>query len=191
LARTPEFEREEVLDAALQTFWRKGYEATTLPDLLDATGLARQSLYNAFGDKRALFLASLRRYVDREHGRFEQALAQGPVKAAIRGVFESVLEAASRDCGGCFLVNSAAELVPRDAEVGRLVTAAMKRQEDALSEALLRGVREGELHLPAKRILKTARFLMGTLQGLRVMARTMPQSPVPRDMVEVALRVIE
>jgi len=60
--RKPEFDRDDVLDAAQQMFWRKGYEATTLPDLLQATGLARQSLYNAFGDKRPVpgQLAALR-----------------------------------------------------------------------------------------------------------------------------------
>ena len=179
-----------MLDAALQAFWRKGYEATTLPDLLEATGLARQSLYNAFGDKRALFLGCLRHYADVQLGRLSESLARGPVRAAIRGVLESVLNGASLECG-CFMVNSAAELVPRDPEVGRLVASTMKRQEQAFVEALRRGVREGELHLTPKRIEQTARFLMGTLQGLPVLAKTMPASPAPRDMVAVALRVID
>jgi len=179
-----------VLDAAQSAFWRKGYEATTLPDLLEATGLARQSLYNAFGDKRALFLACLQRYSDIQLGRLSESLERGPVRAAIRGVFESVLNGASLECG-CFVVNSATELLPRDAEVGRLVASAMKRQERALIEALRRGVREGELRLTPKRIEQTARFLMGTMQGLPVLAKTMPGSPVLRDMIAVALRVID
>lgn len=190
MARTPEFDREQVLDAALQTFWRKGYEATTLPDLLEATGLARQSLYNSFGDKRALFLASLRRYVDREQGRMTELLQRGPVRAAIRKLFDEVLSGAQRECG-CFLVNSAAELLPRDGEVGRLVASAMGRQERALTEALRRGVRKGELHLSPKRIEQTARFLMGALQGLPMMVKAMPDSPVLRDVVAVAIRVID
>jgi len=86
LARTPEFDQEQVLDAALHAFWRKGYEATTLSDLLEATGLARQSLYNTFGDKRALFLASLRRYADVGIGRLSEALEGGSVRAAIRDI---------------------------------------------------------------------------------------------------------
>jgi TetR/AcrR family transcriptional regulator, transcriptional repressor for nem operon len=179
-----------VLDAALQAFWRKGYEATTLPDLLEATGLARQSLYNAFGDKRALFLACLRRYADGQLGRLSESLQRGPVRGAIRRVFESALQGATRECG-CFLVNSAAELLPRDPEVGRLVASTMKRQEQALVDALRRGVREGELSLTPKRIEQTARFLMGTLQGLPVLAKSMPGSAVPRDVVAVALRVID
>jgi TetR/AcrR family transcriptional repressor of nem operon len=190
LARTPEFDREQVLDAALQAFWRKGYEATSLPDLLQATGLARQSLYNAFGDKRSLFLASLRRYEERELDRFSKVLDGRSVRAAIRKVFEAVLHDSARDCG-CFLVNSATELLPRDPEVGRVVASAMARQERALAEALRRGARQGELRLTPRRIEETARFLVGTLQGLRVLAKAAPDSPALRDTIAVALRAIE
>jgi len=188
--RRPEFDREEVLDAALRTFWRKGYEATTLPDLLEATGLARQSLYNAFGDKRSLFLTSLRRYEDAELRKLEAALQRGSVRAALRVVFQQVLASAGCE-NGCFLLNSAAELLPRDPEVGEVVASAMKRQEHALAEALRRGVREGELRLPPKRIGQTARFLVGMLQGLPMMAKATPGSPALRDAISVALRVID
>jgi TetR/AcrR family transcriptional regulator, transcriptional repressor for nem operon len=187
--RRPEFDRDDVLEAALQTFWRKGYEATTLPDLLKATGLARQSLYNSFGDKHALFLASLRRYEELQLRKMETTLASGPVRGALRSIFENALASAG-ECG-CFLLNSAAELLPRDLEVGELVASAIQRQERALAEALRRGVREGELRLPARRVGQTARFLVGILQGLPMMAKVTPRSPALRDVVSVALRVID
>jgi TetR/AcrR family transcriptional repressor of nem operon len=97
VARTREFDEDQVLDAALQTFRRKGYEATTLPDLLEATGLARQSLYNAFGDKRELFLTSLRRYAEGEHDRMAEILRNRPLRAAIATVFENVQRGADRE----------------------------------------------------------------------------------------------
>jgi TetR/AcrR family transcriptional repressor of nem operon len=190
LGRTPEFDQEQVLDAALQAFWRKGYEATTLPDLLEATGLARQSLYNTFGDKRALFLASLRRYTDVGLGRLSEALEGGSVRAAIRAVFENALHCPNPG-QGCFLVNAAAELLPRDAEVGRLVASSLARQERALAEALRRGVRQGELDLAPRRIEQTARFLVGALQGLRVMVKATPDPVALRDMVAVTLRALD
>jgi TetR/AcrR family transcriptional repressor of nem operon len=190
LARTPEFDREQVLDAALHAFWRKGYEATTLSDLLEATGLARQSLYNTFGDKRALFLASLRRYADMGLGRLSETLEGGSVRAGIRAVFEDALRCPNPG-NGCLLVNAATELLPRDAEVGRLVASTMARQERALAEALRRGVREGELQMSPKRIEQTARFLVGALQGLRVMVKATPDPGSLRDMVAVTLRAIE
>ena len=179
-----------MLNAALQTFRRKGYEATTLPDLLEATGLARQSLYNAFGGKREIFLASLRRYADAEYGRMAETLQSRPLRAAIAAIFANVLRGADRECG-CFLVNAASELLPRDPEVGRIVASAMARQQSALAEALRRGVRKGEIRLPPRRIEQTARFLMGVLQGLVVMTKAMPDSPAARDAATVALRAIE
>jgi len=190
LARTPEFDHDRVLESALQAFWQKGYEATSLTDLLEATGLARQSLYNTFGDKRGLFLASLRRYADVGVGRLSEALEGGSVRAAIRGVLEEALQCAERD-RGCFLVNASTELLPRDPEVGRLVASAMARQERALADALRRGVRKGELRLTPRRIEQTARFLVGALQGLRVMVKATPDSPALRDVVAVTLRAID
>jgi TetR/AcrR family transcriptional repressor of nem operon len=157
---------------------------------LKATGLARQSLYNSFGDKHALFLASLRRYEELQLRKMEARLAKGPARAALRSLFETVRTGAGNECG-CFLLNSAAELLPRDREVGELVASAIKRQEVVLAEALRRGVREGELRLPAHRILQTARFLAGTLQGLTMVAKVTPRSPALRDIVSVALRVID
>ena len=190
MARRPEFDREQALDAALRAFWRKGYEATSLPDLLEATGLARQSLYNTFGDKRALFLASLRRYSDDRLGRLSKTLEAGSVRAAIRGLFEDAVHGEERGCG-CFLVNATTELLPGDPEIGRLVASAMARQQRAVAGALRRGVREGELHLAPKRIEQTAHFLMAALQGLRVMVKASPDSPALRDVVAVALRAID
>jgi len=190
LARTREFDEDQVLDAALQTFRRKGYEATTLPDLLEATGLARQSLYNAFGDKRELFLKSLRRYADTEHGRMAEMLRSLPIREAMAAIFESVLRSADRECG-CFLVNAASELLPREPEVGRIVASAMARQEKALAGALRRAVRKGDLRLPPRRIEQTARFLMASLQGLIVMTKAMPRSRAGRDAAAMALRAIE
>jgi len=190
LARTPEFDHDRVLESALQAFWQKGYEATSLTDLLEATGLARQSLYNTFGDKRGLFLASLRRYADVGVGRLSEALEGGSVRAAIRGVLEEALQCAERD-RGCFLVNASTELLPRDPEVGRLVASAMARQERALADALRRGVRQGELQLTPRRIEQAARFLVAALQGLRVMVKATPDSPALRDVVAVTLRAID
>ena len=123
-------------------------------------------------------------------GRLSEALERGSVRAAIRGVFEDALGCADRD-QGCFLVNAATELLPRDAEVGQLVASTMARQERALAEALRRGVREGELKLAPKRIEQTARFLVGALQGLRVMVKAMPGSAALRDVVAVTLRAID
>ena len=190
MARTPEFDHDKVLEKALDAFWRKGYEATSLNDLLEATGLARQSLYNTFGDKHGLFVASLRRYIDRNVALFAKMLESGPVRTAIRRAFEAALSRATEGCG-CFLVNSATELAPRDPEVRRLIASAIAGEERALAEALRRGVREGELQLTPKRIEQTARFLVSTLQGLHVIDKAVPDPRAAQDTIAVALRAIE
>lgn len=190
MARTPEFDEDQVLEAAQQAFWRKGYEATSLSDLLEATGLARQSLYNTFGDKHGLFVASLRRYVDRSVAVFSKTLETGPVRTAIRRALEEIINTVNRECG-CFLVNSATEMMPHDVEVARLVASALAGQERVFAEALRRGVREGELNLTPRRIDQTARFLVSTLQGLQVMVKATRDTAALQDALAVALRAID
>jgi len=70
MARAKEFDREKVLERAMHVFWARGYEATSLPELLDAMQIGRQSMYDTFGDKRALFIAALDRYIDRSEAAF-------------------------------------------------------------------------------------------------------------------------
>ena len=111
MARHKQFDREEALDRAMRLFWAKGYEASSISDLLGVMGLNRASLYDTFGDKRALFLAALERYV-REVNRANLAILQsdGPAADALRGYF-STLVALSSDEGrlGCMLANTAVE----------------------------------------------------------------------------------
>ena len=192
MARSREFDTDEAMDAALRAFHAAGYEATSLADLLEATGLARQSLYNAFGDKRALFLACLRRFAETGNDALEQSLARGSVRAAIRSVFEQTL-ALPRDSmrRGCFVLNSAGEMGARDRDVAQIAASSLERQEQLFADALRRGVRRRELALTARRIEELARFLVGALQGLRMVARADPASPALRDVATVALRTLD
>jgi TetR/AcrR family transcriptional repressor of nem operon len=192
MARSREFDTDAAMDAAMRAFRAAGYEATSLPDLLEATGLARQSLYNAFGDKHALFLSCLRRFADSGNDRLEKALARGPARAAIRSVFEDML-ALPRDelRRGCFVLNSAGEMGARDRDVAQIAAATLARQERAFADALRRGVRAEELDLTPRRIEELARFLLGAFQGVRMVARADPSSPALRDMVAVVLRTLD
>ena len=84
MSRTREFDTDQVLDAAMQTFWRHGYEATSLADLMDATGLQKGSIYKACGDKHSLFVATLQRYLDGMYEDFTGLLAEKPPAEALR-----------------------------------------------------------------------------------------------------------
>src|SRR4051812_18827446 len=113
MARPTEFDRDEAVRRALDLFWAKGYAATSLDDLTAAMGIGRGSLYNAFGDKHALFLEALDRYRADRLGQLRRVLEAAPsaragVAAALRGTVGALWSEAPRR--GCLLANSAAEL---------------------------------------------------------------------------------
>ena len=91
MARPREFDDSVVLDAAVERFWNRGYEATSVRDLIEATGLTGASLYNAFGDKRALFRAALAHYAETSIGKRIQRCEALPPRQAIAAVFDEIL----------------------------------------------------------------------------------------------------
>jgi TetR/AcrR family transcriptional regulator, transcriptional repressor for nem operon len=119
MSRPREFDETAALEAAMDCFWRRGYEATSLRDLTTSMGLTAPSLYNAFGGKQELFSRALERYLDRTTRdrlrRLEQSLAP---KAALHRFFAEIIEhsISDRQRKGRLLVNSALEIAPHDAE---------------------------------------------------------------------------
>src|SRR5262245_24509956 len=112
MARPREFDDEAVLDAAIQCFWSRGYEATSVKDLIGKTGITAASLYNAFGDKRTLFRSALDHYVEDGIGERIRRCEIRPPREAIGAFFEEILSRSlsDRERKGCMLVNSALEL---------------------------------------------------------------------------------
>lgn len=162
-----------------------------MQDLVDAMGIHRGSLYGTFGDKHALFLAALRRYDEVWISRFVEPLsAPGPVRPAVRRVLEQAArEATDGVRRGCLATNSAVELAPHDPELARRVRTMLSRVEDALRAALERAQDMGELPAdvdpPA-----AARFLIGVLQGLRVLSRMAAEPETLRDTIEVSMKAL-
>ena len=126
MPRPREFNETAALEAALNCFWQRGYEATSVRDLAASMGLSAPSLYNAFGDKQALFARALERYLDcttRDRlRRYETAL---PPKEAILQFFAEIIDHSINDRKrkGCFLVNSALEVAPHQSELGAVIVA--------------------------------------------------------------------
>jgi len=140
MGRPREFDTDHALDRAMRVFWAKGYEGTSVDDLLSAMGLARGSLYKAFGDKRSLYLAALRRY-DAEiidgAVRWLRDPANGDGRERIAGLLRSGLEAVRQsDRTGCFLCNASVDQAPHDPAVAEEVRRSMGRLEAAFAEAL-------------------------------------------------------
>jgi TetR/AcrR family transcriptional regulator, transcriptional repressor for nem operon len=109
------FEKDVALAAALQVFWRQGYEATSLDDLTQAMGISRSSLYACFGSKRGVLLAALESYAAAAQARL-QALADGPAEQVLPVMLESIAIPAD-SANGCMLVNCITELAPKDPDV--------------------------------------------------------------------------
>jgi TetR/AcrR family transcriptional regulator, transcriptional repressor for nem operon len=192
VGRPKEFERDDVLGAALDVFWAKGYDATSLDDLTSAMGIGRASLYNEFGDKHSLFIEALDRYRVARLTQLSDVLENGPsaragIAAAMRGTVDLLWADGNRR--GCLMVNSAAELAASDPAVATRAAEAFERTENAFHSALARGKRSGDFDANLN-VRATARYLANTLTGLRLLAKTTDRK-VAEDVVEVTLRTLD
>lgn len=171
--RPREFDPEQVLDAAMAVFWKNGYAGTALGDLEAATKLGRQSLYGAFGDKRALFARVVDRYFDVVLQRYIIDVLDAPGSG--RANVENVIRAwegaaASPEFNGCLVGNSASELGLHDPEMADLLRRKLELLEAAFHRALVRAQKAGEI--PAKADTRAlARSFVVTAQGLSIVCR--------------------
>lgn len=182
MARPREFDTDKALREMTLLFWEYGYDGTSMHDIERATGLRKQSLYRAFGDKRAMYLATLAAYERAEIAQSARLLEM-PGDAATRfgRLFGEIIEsaAAGGDRRGCFLCNASIDQAPLDPATGKLVTDMMGRIERTFSAAL-----SAADAAPADpdRLRKTARGLMAGYFGLRVLVK----AGAARDMLEDA-----
>ena len=185
MARPREFDETVALDAAVQCFWARGYEATSVRDLADSMGITGASLYNAFGDKRALYRRALDRYVEQSFldrvGRFEN---QMPPRAAIAAFFNEIVKRslADKDRKGCMLVNSALEVAPHDPEFQRVVADVLVQVEAFFRRCVAAGQSDGSISA-AQSSEDLGRVLLSTLLGIRVLARTRPERALLEGLV--------
>lgn len=167
------FQVDAALEAALQVFWAKGFEQTTITDLLEATGIQRQSLYNAFGDKNGVFVRALLKYEgDYRRTTFSHLEAMGSPPAAVQAVFDAAVASCDPANGplGCLLVNTAIDLPLHTPEVQTIVRAGLDEMRSALERLVSHGQVRGEFPAsldPAA----TASVLQSSLIGLRTLAR--------------------
>jgi TetR/AcrR family transcriptional regulator, transcriptional repressor for nem operon len=193
MARPREFDEVTALEAAVECFWQRGYEATSVRDLADKMGISGPSLYNTYGDKQTLFARALDRYLDcttrdRLH-RYETSL---PPKEAIHRFFAEIIDHSinDRERKGCFLVNSALEIAPHQSQLGAVIVAQFAEIEAFFKRCIIaaqvdrtvpRGVKANDV----------ARLLLGVLLGIRVLARSAPNRPLLEGVVRPALAVLD
>ncbi len=193
MARTRTFDEQAVIADAMTVFWRKGYEATSIDDLVQATGINRASMYSTFGSKEGLLLAALDHYVlavNRE--RLKMLEGKGTVRACLTAYFDSLIAFSTGDGRGlgCLLTNTAIELSPRNARVRKKLKAIFEQVEAAFRRLLERGQAAGEIG-PDKDPNALAHFFLTTVQGLRVIARADPDPLSMRETVASAMRTLD
>ena len=190
MPRKKGFDPERALAKAMGVFWRLGYESASTETLMKAMGIARQSLYDTFGDKRALYLKALAYYRDRTNGDMHRMLEASPsVKEGFaKLLFGLAAETREQHERGCLLLSANLQRDTRDAAISDLLRDNQVRVEAIFVEALRRAQTRGELsrtHKPAA----LAHFFVVTIQGMRTTARLRSDRQALEQVARIALAV--
>ena len=192
MARPREFDEAAVLDAAVQCFWARGYESTSIKDLMERTGLTAASLYNAYGDKRAMFRTALDHYIENSIGKRIQRCEALPPRDAIRAFFDDILSRSinDRERKGCLVVNSALEMAPHDPEFKETIAETLKRIEAFFLACVEKGQADGTI-TSSRPAVGLAQHLLGILMGIRVLARVRPERALLNGAIGTALAFLD
>ncbi|MFS4418596.1 TetR/AcrR family transcriptional regulator [Maribacter sp. 2307ULW6-5] len=187
------FNRDVVVQNAMNLFWQKGYGDTSMQDLVDVTGLGRSSIYNSFGSKMELYRIALDRYNAQSGQHFEKAMQSGkdPLDI-IRTFFQLNLNEAMADQQkrGCMIVNCKTEMAQKD---GHLMNWLLKNQEQTIAvfENLIEEAQKEGYANTNQSPTAYAHYLYNSLQGLRVSAITVSQRGILQDIVDNTFKLLQ
>lgn len=193
MARTKDFDENEVLSKAIQLFWHKGYNGTSMQDLVDTLGISRSSLYDTYTDKHTLFVKALESYQNKGAAKIQEIINN---RASAKETVKALLELATNDLlddkqqKGCFMVNAEVEVAPHDAEVNNLVCKNDQQMEEAFYQIIQKGKDSGEIKNPqdAKAL---ARFIFNSVKGMRVTAKSSTDKTIFNDIIELTLSTLD
>jgi TetR/AcrR family transcriptional repressor of nem operon len=193
MARPREFDEAAVLDAAIERFWQRGYEATSVRDLADEMNIAGASLYNAFGDKRSLYERALNRYLDQTfRERIRRLEPSLPPREAIVVFLQEIIKRSLTDKQrrGCMLVNSAIESAPHDSKFLEIVATFLDEVEGFFFRCVSNGQRNGSI-TKAHSAEDLSKSLLGILLGIRVLARVRPERKLLEGLVRPVFGLLD
>ena len=169
VGRPRAFDTEKALAAALGVFWRKGYEGTSLPDLTEAMGINRPSLYAAFGNKEELFRKALDSYVEQSEASFREAFKAPTARATVELIFQNLI--AKTNCpkgqGGCFLVQTGLSTSDAASPIRDELCRRRAKTETMLKERFTRAITEGDLPKQTN-AAELASYINTVIQGIAV-----------------------
>ena len=193
MARPREFDEASVLDAAIDKFWRNGYEATSVRDLADEMKIAGASLYNAFGDKRTLYARSLNRYLEQTfRERIRRIEPNHPPREAIVSFLQEIIRRSVTDKQrrGCMLVNSAIESAPHDPQFLKITATFLNEVEAFFLRCVSKGQNDGSISR-AYSAADLSKSLLGILLGIRVLARVRPERKLLEGLVRPVFGLLD
>lgn len=193
MARSKDFDENEVLSKAVCLFWLKGYNGTSMQDLVDSLGISRSSLYDTYVDKHTLYLKALEFYQTKWGIQLSDIVANTTsAKEAITQLLHLITTNLLKDKQhrGCFMVNAEVEVAPVDAEVKKIVCKNDQQVEEAFYSAIKKGQESGEI--PTRQDARAlTRFFLNTIKGIRVSAKSITDSAFFNDIIKTSLSVLD
>jgi TetR/AcrR family transcriptional regulator, transcriptional repressor for nem operon len=193
MPRNKAFIEEDALEKAMDIFWKKGYGATSMEDLVAAMGINRASLYDTFGDKKQLYLMALKQYQLKNSLKNEDISKQNQhsPKAKLKALLENQLEQSIKDPErrGCMIANATSEMALLDADVCQFVVQNKCFIEELFQELIEEGQQKEEI-LPHINPKNGAAFLVNFLNGMQVVSKTKSDPTVMRESLSLALSVL-
>lgn len=192
MARTKDFDENEVLKKAVDIFWLKGYSATSMQDLVDGLGISRSSLYDTYGDKHTLFMKALESYQSVNSEKFACVINSGkPAKETVKSLLEFVIGGLLNDKSqkGCFMVNAEVEVALHDKQVSEVIQKNDQQVEEAFYTVIQNGQQNGEI-ANNKDARALARFMFNTVKGIQVTAKSTCDRAVFDDIINTAVMVL-
>ncbi|WP_295767569.1 TetR/AcrR family transcriptional regulator [uncultured Mucilaginibacter sp.] len=193
MARSKDFDENEVLCKAMQLFWQKGYNATSMQDLVDTLGISRSSLYDTYTDKHTLFLKTLESYQLSGAAKIQNIISSG--KSA-KETIKNLLELATNDLTddsqqrGCFMVNAEIEVASTNKEVNEVICRNDEQMEKAIYQVIQSGQENGEVSSKHDAI-SLSRFVLNALKGMRVTAKSTTNKDFFNNIINLTIAALD
>ncbi|WP_214073588.1 TetR/AcrR family transcriptional regulator [Mucilaginibacter sp. dw_454] len=193
MARTKDFDEDEVLAKAIQLFWYKGYNGTSMQDLVDGLGISRSSLYDTYTDKHTLYMKALESYRKQGYAKIQEIIDDAtPAKETIRRLLEFTTDEMLGDSQqkGCFMVNAEVEVALHDQEVNDVVCKNDQQLEESFYQLIKKGKDNGEISNPMD-ARALARFIFNTVKGIQVTAKSTLDRAMFDNIIKITVSVLD
>lgn len=193
MPKTKQFDEAIVLEKARNVFWKKGYNGTSMDELVKATGLSRSSIYDSFGDKHGLYLRALQQYQQQQRQLIVNSIPPNvSARKKIGWIFQNSIKQllGDRQRKGCFMVNTTTELSNIDNAMNKIVNANFEAMEDLFYTLVKEGQDAGDIKKTFK-ARALARNLFSSFNGLTIIGQTRPDKEILEDIAKIALSVLD